>query len=267
MNIPYFHVDAFADRPLQGNPAGVCFLTGWLPDRDLQGIARENGHAETAFLVGAGPEGFHLRWFTPALEMDLCGHATLAPAWVLYRRYGWGRPSLVFHTRSGSLTARLERGAVWLDFPARPPTRLDNPGLAAELTAALGRPPIEVWKSSRDLLAVFADPQEVRELRPDFERLARLDVLGTIVTAPGVDSDFVSRFFAPQAGVPEDPVTGSAHCTLAPFWADRLGKTGPLTGHQISARGGFVQCQPAANRVHLSGSCVIYLEGFLQWPQ
>lgn len=263
MRIPYYHVDSFTRTIGSGNPAGVCFLEEWLPEADLQRIARENNHSETSFLVpvaGHGRDSWNLRWFTPAIEVDLCGHATLAAAHVIFTEIGIEQPILRFETRSGTLTAQRLGDSYGLDFPARPATRI---GEARGLAEGLGRNPDEAYQA-RDLLAVYPDEKTVREIRPDFGHLASLDCLGVIVTAPGREVDFVSRFFAPRAGIPEDPVTGSAHCTLAPYWAERLGKK-ELTARQISTRGGDLLCRLSGDRVQIEGTARTYIEGKIRW--
>lgn len=258
MKIPYFHVDAFATRTFAGNPAGVCLLDAWLDDATLLNIAAENKHSETAFLVQRG-EDYDLRWFTPVVEMDLCGHATLAAAFVVFSAQRFPGSLLRFHSRSGVLTVSRAGDLLTLDFPSR--LAVAYAGLE-DLTHGLGAAPVAVLKA-RDLLAVFADEQAVRSLRPDFNQLRQLDCLGIIATAPGRDCDFVSRFFAPQAGVDEDPVTGSAHCTLIPYWAQRLGKT-RLFARQLSPRGGELHCELAGDRVRIGGRAVVYLRGDIE---
>ena len=260
MRIPYFQVNAFTTDTFGGNPAGVCFLESWLADERLQQVAAENGFSETAFLVPEGP-GYRLRWMTPTAEVDLCGHATLGSAHVLFSERGWPEERVVFQTLSGRLTAALRQGLIELDFPSRPPRDCLAP---ADLIDGLGRRPLEILKS-RDYLAVFASPQEVAALRPDPVLLCRLDALGVIATAPGQDADFVSRFFAPKVGVPEDPVTGSAHSTLVPYWAKRLGKN-QLVARQISRRGGELHCRVLGKRVGIAGRAVVYCRGELDLP-
>ncbi len=257
MRIPYFRVNAFTSRSFGGNPAGVCPLEHWLPDELLQRIAAENNLSETAFFTKAG-DRFHLRWFTPAVEVDLCGHATLASAYVLFHELGYREHTVRFDTRSGLLAANRGKDSIEMDFPSRPPAVCSAPD---DLVRGLGRKPTEVLKS-RDYLAVFETPAEVASLKPDMDRLRQLDCLGIIVTAPGEKVDFVSRFFAPQAGVPEDPVTGSAHCTLIPYWAERLGKA-ELLAEQISSRGGELVCRNAGERVAIGGRAVVYCRGEL----
>lgn len=254
MKIRQYQVDAFAARAFEGNPAAVCPLEDWLDDTLLQAIAEENNLSETAFFVPS-PSGFALRWFTPVKEIDLCGHATLASAHIIFEQLGYEQPVIRFATRSGELRVRRKGALLEMDFPANPPTRCEPPDLLAE---GLGQRPLEVWAAD-DYLAVFDSEATVHGIRPDFALLARLDLRGVIITAPGSSDDFVSRFFAPNLGVPEDPVTGSAHCELAPYWAGRLGKT-ILTARQLSRRGGNITCEVTADRVLLSGSAVTFME-------
>ncbi len=260
MILPCYHVDAFASAVFRGNPAAVCPLEAWLPDATLQNIAAENNLSETAFLVARGGD-YELRWFTPTIEMDLCGHATLAAAFVLFTERGVNTNSIRFHSRSGPLTAAREADVITLNFPARPAAACAGP---EPLIRGLGRQPLEVLRA-RDYLAVFGKAAEVRALKPDFALLQTLDCLGIIATAPGDDSDFVSRFFAPAAGVNEDPVTGSAHCTLIPYWSQRLGKPA-LLARQVSARGGELICRDAGERVFIGGRATTYLRGEIQIP-
>lgn len=258
----YFHVDAFAQAPFTGNPAGVCPLETPLPAALMQQIAAENNLAETAFIV---PRPGHLaeydiRWFTPTLEIDLCGHATLASAHVLFAHLGLAGSEARFYSQSGPLrVTRESTGRLTLDFPARPPQPLAAP--PATLVAALGAAPLAVL-AARDLVAVFATEADVAALRPNMTALGELDYAGIIATAPGTgEIDFVSRFFGPRVGVPEDPVTGSAHSTLIPFWAHELGKT-ELRARQISARGGDLWCRLGeGSRVDISGYAVTYAVG------
>jgi PhzF family phenazine biosynthesis protein len=260
MRLPLFHVDAFTSRVFGGNPAAVVPLDTWLPDATLQAIALENNLSETAFFVRE-PAGHHLRWFTPTQEVDLCGHATLASAWVLFERLEPGLTRVEFATRSGTLTVTREaQGLLAMDFPARPPTACAPPEGLAE---ALGAAPLGTLQGSRDLLAVFDSEAQVRSLRPDMARLAALDVFAVVPTARGEDSDFVSRFFGPRVGVPEDPVTGSSHCTLVPYWARVLGKP-RLFARQVSARGGELHCEAQGERVRIAGHAALYLEGTLR---
>jgi PhzF family phenazine biosynthesis protein len=257
MNIPYYHVDAFAGRLFAGNPAGVCILEKWLPEAVMQSIATENNLSETAFVVPC-PGGFHLRWFTPQVEIDLCGHATLATSHVLSRHCGHNESELRFQTRSGWLTVARDGERLTLDFPARPALPCSPP---EDLAAALGAIPAAVLKA-RDYLAVFESDEQVRLLKPDMAAVMRLGESRLIVTAPGRDCDFVSRFFAPQLGIPEDPVTGSAHCTLIPYWASRLGRK-EMLAWQVSARGGELFCQERGERVGIAGRALTYLSGLL----
>ena len=258
MKIPYFHIDAFTDTPFAGNPAGVCPLESWLSDTVLQKIAAENNLSETAFFLQAG-DHYELRWFTPAIEIDLCGHATLASGYVLAHYLGFTGPVMRFETKSGTLLVERQNDILTLDFPGRPGSITEVP---AALTRGLGSQPDEVYLA-RDYLAVFPSQSDVLAIQPDQEQLMQLDCLGIIVTAPGKDVDFVSRFFAPRAGIPEDPVTGSSHCTLIPYWAQRLGKT-TLTARQLSARGGQLFCSLAGDRVKIGGHAVTYMRGELE---
>jgi predicted PhzF superfamily epimerase YddE/YHI9 len=258
MKIPYFEVDAFTCRPFGGNPAGVCLLERWLPDEVMQAIAAENNFSETAFLVPRGAD-FDLRWFTPVVEIDLAGHPTLASAFVLFNEGKVAGEHVRFHSRSGLLTITRKGDVLELDFPSRPAAPCVVP---ETLFRGLGKKPVEVLKS-RDYLAVFATEAEVLALKPDFAVLQTLDCLGVIATAPGGDCDFVSRFFAPAAGIAEDPVTGSAHCTLIPYWSQRLNKT-KLFARQISKRGGELFCEQAGERVLIGGKAVLYLRGQIE---
>jgi PhzF family phenazine biosynthesis protein len=253
MKLRQYQVDAFASRAFEGNPAAVCPLERWLDDALLQAIAAENNLSETAFVVPSGAD-FQLRWFTPVAEVDLCGHATLATAHVLFEHLGHPGALIRFETRSGPLTVRRSDGLLEMDFPARPPAPCAGP---ETLAAALGQLPLEVLCAD-DYLAVFDSEETVRALAPDFALLATLDRRGVIVTAPGRDEDFVSRFFAPRLGIPEDPVTGSAHCTLAPYWAGRLGRSA-LSARQVSQRGGRVRCEVKGDRVLLAGTAVTFM--------
>ncbi len=250
-----FQVDAFADQVFKGNPAAVVLVEGELDDAQMQSIAAENNLSETAFVTPGG-EAFGLRWFTPTLEVDLCGHATLASAYVLFETGLAEGGQVSFETLSGCLKVEREGDWLSLDFPTRRPV----PGtVPAELSMVLGASPSEVLQS-RDLLVVFEEEETVAQLEPDFAGIAALDAFAVIVTALGNEVDFVSRFFAPKAGIPEDPVTGSAHCTLIPFWADRLGKS-KLRARQISKRGGDLKCENRGERVIISGKAVEYLRG------
>jgi len=260
MPIPLYQVDAFTTRVLGGNPAAICPLERWLDDATLQALATENNLSETAFFVPEA-EGYRLRWFTPATEVELCGHATLASAHVLFEHLGYPGERIRFLTHSGDLFVARAGGELEMDFPAEVPEPCQAPAALAE---ALGTQPAEVLAAS-DYLAVLADAGAVAALAPDQGRLTTLDRRGVIVTAPAGDYggggyDFVSRFFAPRWGVPEDPVTGSAHCALAPFWAERLGRS-ELRARQVSTRGGDVTCAVRGDRVALRGAAVTYLVG------
>jgi PhzF family phenazine biosynthesis protein len=258
MKLPLFHVDAFTSRVFAGNPAAVVPLKDWLADDTLQAIATENNLSETAFLVG-GRGQYEIRWLTPTTEVDLCGHATLASAHVIFTTLEPGGDAASFRSKSGPLQVTREGDLLALDFPARPPEPVP---VSEGLVAALGRAPREAWKA-RDLMVVFDTEEDVRSLRPDQERLATLDFFAVMVTAPGRQVDFVSRFFAPRQGIPEDPVTGSSHCTLVPYWARRLGKP-RLQALQVSPRGGELHCEDRGDRVKIAGRAVNYLEGTIQ---
>lgn len=261
----YFVVDAFTSRPFAGNPAAVMPLEAWLDDGVLQTIAAEMALSETAFFVAEG-DGFRLRWMTPACEVDLCGHATLATAFVLMTQLEPARTAVRFHSRSGPLDVTRAGDVLTLDFPARVPERVDDAGLSAAVTAAIGATPRELWKS-RNLLVVLDDAAAVRALAPDFRAVNALPTEGLIVTAPGDEPavDFVSRYFTPQHGIDEDPVTGSAHCTLGPYWAKRLGRTA-LAARQVSKRGGELVVEVAGDRVKLGGRAVLIARGDLLLP-
>jgi PhzF family phenazine biosynthesis protein len=260
---PIVQVDAFADRPFTGNPAAVCILPAPREEGWMRSVAAEMNLSETAFLHRE-EDGWRLRWFTPEVEVDLCGHATLATAHVLWEggHLGAGETAR-FHTRSGVLTARRDGGWIELDFPAKP--ILDAPAPQG-LAEALGVEPVYVARSHFDVLVEVATEAEVRALKPDVGRLAAVEARGVIVTARadgGAGYDFVSRFFAPRVGVNEDPVTGSAHCVLAPYWAGKLGRA-ELVGYQASRRGGTVRVRSAGDRVHLGGRAVTILRGELE---
>ena len=259
MPIPYYHVDAFTDQLFAGNPAGVCILPAFPADSTMQKIAAENRHSETAFVVPRLDGDFDLRWFTPEVEDDLCGHATLASAFVLDLRHH-DRWPVGFHTCSGILLVNRDPGGGFeMDFPARPPQPCEVPGV---LLSALGLKGAQVMKA-RDCLVVIETAEQVRSLLPDISALAKLDmgIGGAIVTAPGEGNvDYVCRFFPPSVGIAEDPATGSIHCTLAPYWAGRLHKQS-LRVQQLSARGGSMRCTVAGDRVKIAGQARLYLEG------
>ena len=258
MNIPFYQVDAFTDKVFGGNPAAVCLLDQWPEDRVLQRIAAENNLSETAFLVGAGAD-YDLRWFTPTLEIDLCGHATLASAFVIFNFLVPDIAAVRFQTASGELRVAKSGDLLEMDFPAR---KAEKRGPVSGLADALGVPPAEIY-GARDILAVFETEAQVRKMLPDFAALEKIkEAFAVIVTAPGEKVDFVSRFFAPNAGIPEDPVTGSAHCTLVPYWSARLGKK-KLHALQVSARGGELFCEDRGERVSMAGRAVLFARGEL----
>ncbi len=250
-----YQVDAFTSAPFAGNPAAVCPLDAWLPDETMQKIAAENNLSETAFLVRDG-DTYGLRWFTPAIEVDLCGHATLGSAFVIANYLDPEAEVLRFETKSGRLTVRRDGDLFTMDFPARAPTRLADD---AAFAAALGQPIEEALRADKNL-AVLVSEAAVAAARPDLNKVAALEGDGLIITGPGESVDFVSRYFAPHAGIPEDPVTGSAHCVLTPYWARRLDKQ-RLTARQISARGGDLTVEDRGDRVLISGRVAPYLEG------
>jgi PhzF family phenazine biosynthesis protein len=254
---PIFQLDAFTTRRFAGNPAAVVVLDSFPPTEVMQAIAAENNVSETAFLV-RNPDTYGIRWFTPQVEVPLCGHATLAGAAVIMERLEPGRERVIFGSASGPLTVSRSGGGYLLDFPAR----YSQPAPTPEgLIEALGVEPVELLANAYNYLAVLEHSSVLRKLAPDLPALARLDRPGVIVTAPGdQEFDFISRYFAPAKGIPEDPVTGAAHCMLAPYWSTRLGRT-EFRAHQASARGGDVTCRLVGDRVELEGSCVFYLEG------
>jgi PhzF family phenazine biosynthesis protein len=258
MKIPYYQVSAFSESPHGGNPAGVCLLKEWLPDVTLQQIAKENDLSETAYLV---PEDgrYRLRWFTPTSEVELCGHATLASAFVVFEQLFWPDQQVEFLTRSGVLSVWRSEAGFTLRLPANSPVACDPP---EELLSSLGIRPTGVMKGLRDYyLALYDSEAQVRELSPDFEALEKVDCWGVIATAKGTgDYDFISRFFAPRAGINEDPVTGSAHCILTPYWASVLGKSS-LRAWQASTRGGELHCVAKGEKVEISGTAKLYLSG------
>ena len=261
MELSLYQVDAFTSRVFGGNPAAIVPLGGWLPDATLQSIAVENNLSETAYFVANG-DRYHLRWFTPGQEVDLCGHATLASAFVIFTRLRPELEKIAFDTRSGPLiVTRKSDGMLSMDFPSRSP---EPCAVDSRLKRALGGKPKQVL-GARDYFVVYETEDEIRALKPDFRELGKVDRFATIVTAPGKDCDFVSRFFGPAAGVDEDPVTGSAHCSLIPYWAKRLGKS-TLKALQVSARVGELWCQDDGDRVHIAGHAVEYLRGTIQVP-
>lgn len=256
MHIPFYQVDAFTDRPFAGNPAAVCLLDAWPEDALLQSIATENNLSETAFLVKDGVR-YQLRWMTPITEVELCGHATLAAAFVIFNHLDPALGEVAFDTLSGELRVRRGDGALHMDFPSLPPVPCVCP---PALLAALGKPPQEVLQSPPYYLARYDSADDIRALQPDMEKLKALDLMATIVTAPGDAEDFVSRVFGPKVGIPEDPVTGSAHSVLIPYLAARLGKL-HLHARQLSARGGELFCELRGDRVDIAGQAVLFMQG------
>jgi PhzF family phenazine biosynthesis protein len=259
MELPLYQIDAFTAHRFAGNPAGVCPLTQWLPEATMQAIAAENNVAETAFFFPEG-EGYRLRWFTPTVEVDLCGHATLASAFVITEFLDPGRGEIHFETRSGRLGVTRQDNFFVLDFPSRRPVPVESPKEINAVAHALGCEP-RALLAAKPYLAVFDSRADVAALAPDMAALAALPCDGVIATAPGGNGvDYVARYFAPHAGIPEDPATGSAQCVLTPYWAGRLGRN-RLTGRQISQRGGDFRCELAGDRVKIGGQAVCYLKG------
>lgn len=259
MKLPIYQVDAFAEKLFTGNPAAVVPLHKWPEDPLMQQIAMENNLAETAFFVPRGND-FEIRWFTPALEINLCGHATLASAFVLFNFLGYKNETITFHSKSGPLQVSKDGEKLLLDFPSWKPERIsDYPEL---LLKGLGNPEIAGVYQHREYMVELMDENAVHTCQPDFSILKKLDRM-VIITAPGKKIDFVSRFFAPTAGIDEDPVTGSAHSQLIPFWSEKLGKT-VMTGRQLSQRGGTVYCEQKGDRVIMGGTCVFYMRGEIQ---
>jgi len=255
MKIPIYQIDAFSNRVFAGNPAAVCPLEEWLGDSLMQAIAQENNLSETAFFVPEG-SGYHIRWFTPVAEVDLCGHATLATAFVIFNYLDTSSSQITFSSRSGKLTAVRENELISMDFPAQPPVPCEPP---KELLDGLKKEPLEIL-CSEDYFVVFSSENDVIELNPDMGKLRELDIRGVIVTAKGNKVDFVSRFFAPKLGIDEDPVTGSAHCALTPYWAKKLNKKS-VHAHQVSKRGGELFCTDCGDRVVIAGRAAKFMEG------
>lgn len=256
MKLPIYQVDAFATEIFEGNPAAVCPLDEWLPDDVMQNIAMENNLSETAFFVKQG-DRYGLRWFTPAAEVDLCGHATLASAHVLFEHLGYEKEVIKFDSNSGELQVRKEGDRLVMDFPT---SSLDEVEIPENLEEALGTAISKTFRGNTDYLCVLQSEKQVRTLNPDINLLDQVEVRGIIITAPGAKTDFVSRFFAPAVGVDEDPVTGSAHTVLTPYWSNRLRKK-ELIARQVSKRGGTVYCKDNGDRVALSGEARTYLMG------
>ena len=260
MRIKLYQVDAFTERVFGGNPAAVCILDEWLDDELMQNIAAENNLSETAFAVRLD-NAYEIRWFTPNSEVDLCGHATLACAHVLFEHYHFPGDKIIFQSMSkGKLAVMREGEFLTLDFPADPPEKIDDP---QKLLDAIGKPAVESYRGSSDYMLLYDTQRDIEDISPDFARLTEIDLRGIIVTAPGNDTDFVSRFFAPKLEINEDPVTGSAHTTLTPFWSKRLGKKA-LTARQLSRRKGDLHCKLLDSRVHITGKAVTYLGGEIE---
>lgn len=258
MKLAIYQVDAFADEVFRGNPAAICPLERWLDDGLMQQIAAENNLAETAFFV-KDREKYGIRWFTPETEVDLCGHATLASAHIILQYFDPTAHKVNFHSpRSGPLGVEKKGdGLLVLDFPADPPVEVKQ---IQEIEEAMGKAPLKTLKGKTDYLIIYQNQQEIEALSPNFFLLDKVDARGVIASAPGKEVDFVSRFFAPQSGIPEDPVTGSAHTTMIPYWAGRLGKN-KLSARQLSKRGGSLECELVGERVKIGGTAVTYLAG------
>lgn len=259
MQLKIFQIDAFAAKAFEGNPAAVCPLDDWLPTETMQAIAMENNLSETAFFKPT-EHGFAIRWFTPAIEVDLCGHATLASAHVLFQHLNYKGQVIRFDSRSGILEVEKRDSGYTLDFPA---DLLKTEPVVSLHKEVIGVQPLEAWRGKDDLMLVVKNEQEVLALRPDFRKMTEIPTRGVIVTAQGNEVDFISRCFFPNAGIDEDPVTGSAHTTLIPYWSEKLGKS-TLAARQVSPRGGDLKCQMQGARVKISGSCATYLEGTIQ---
>lgn len=264
---PIFQVDAFTDRVFGGNPAAVMPLDGWLPDEALRALAMENNLSETAFLVRL-PEGddadFHIRWFTPTVEVPLCGHATLASAWVIFNKLGWSGDRISLHSKSGNLGVRRDNDWLVLDFPNLGFEERQTPDIVRQ--ALEGAPERAFYvPNDTNYMVVLDSEAAVRSAQPDIRKLKTLGNQGLIVTARGEQCDFVSRYFAPGAGIDEDPVTGSIHSVLVPYWANQLGKS-VLEARQLSARGGVLRCELKGNRVDIAGQAAFFMEGSVHLP-
>lgn len=255
MKIPMYQVDAFTEEIFRGNPAAICILKEWLDEKLMQNIAMENNLSETAFCI-VKEDLWELRWFTPEEEIDLCGHATLATAYVIFEILNYPGSTVKFTTKSGILTVEKQGDIMTMEFPSREGTKVE---ITDQLIKGLGKEPKEAYES-RDLMVVYENEQEIRELNPNMEELKLVDAFGIIVTAKGESSDFVSRYFAPSCGVPEDPVTGSAHCTLIPYWSKVLGKK-KMIAHQLSQRGGRLECEHVGDKVKISGKAKLFFKG------
>ena len=256
MKLTIYQADAFTDKIFQGNPAAIIPLNAWLPEEVMQSIALENNLSETAFFVNE-PEGLRIRWFTPAAEVDLCGHATLATAHILFTELNYPENPVLFHSRSGLLGVEKKNDTYWLDFPSSTLKKMEIP---LNLTRAFQFEALECWQGRDDLMLVFETEEMIQTLNPDYHEIIKSECRGVIVTAPGKKVDFVSRFFAPAVGVFEDPVTGSAHTILIPYWAKKLGKN-RLEANQISKRSGKIQGINLGDRVKIGGKAITYLKG------
>jgi PhzF family phenazine biosynthesis protein len=258
MELTLYQIDAFANKPFEGNPAAICPLDEWLPEELMQSIASENNLSETAYFVKTG-DGYHIRWFTPSHEVDLCGHATLASAYVIFNILGYNKSQIVFESRSGRLTVKRHNDRFEMDFPAQPPVPCDTP---QEILNAFKRTPSECLKSE-DYIVVFEDEASILNANPDFSLLSELNLRGVAITSVSNEYDFVTRFFAPKYGINEDPVTGSAFTQLIPYWANKLNKNA-LIAKQVSRRGGEVGCGYSGNRVQISGKAAKYMVGIIE---
>jgi len=256
MKIPIYQIDAFTDKLFGGNPAAVCPLRKWLDKKIMQNIAFENNFAETAFIVKEKGK-FHIRWFTPKVEVDLCGHATLATSFVIFKFLDYKKKEIIFSSRSGELRVRKEKDLLILNFPS---DIAENADLPTTVGVGIGLLPLETYKGKTDYVLVYENQEQIESIKPDFGKLAEAEARGIIVTAPGKDCDFVSRFFAPAAGVDEDPVTGSAHTLLIPYWSKKLNKI-EMTARQLSRRKGFLKCKFLNDRVDIGGKAVLFLKG------
>jgi len=261
MGIEYYQIDSFTDQLYSGNPAGVCLLKAPISEKSMQQIAFENGLSETAF-VWQQDAHFHIRWFTPVTEVDLCGHATLAAGHVLLREHPTDQCSIFFQSRSGPLTVSCTDDRLEMDFPIDIPTSCEPP---VRLIEAMGLDPVEVLKGKTDFLLIYHNEADITDLAPDFRILKDIDARGVIASAPGKQVDVVSRFFAPQCGVNEDPVTGSAHTTLTPYWCSKLNIT-TIRARQLSSRGGSLLCRMEGDRVYVRGDAVTHLKGWIAVP-
>jgi PhzF family phenazine biosynthesis protein len=257
MKLPLYQIDAFANKPFEGNPAAICPLDDWLPDVLMQSIATENNLSETAYFVPTN-EGYHIRWFTPLHEVELCGHATLASAWVIFNILGYSNDEIAFGSKSGTLTVSRKDDWLELDFPTKIPARCAMPEL---ILKAFFVTPAECLKAD-DYIVVLENESDVTEAKPDIALLSQLDLRGVAITAKSDHYDFVARFFAPKQGINEDPVTGSLFTELIPYWSEKLNKT-ELTAKQVSRRGGEVKCVNAGDRVKIAGKAVKYMEGYI----